>query len=145
MKQGKRVLVRRANRIGVVHLSAIKIAGELHRLGEFIHGKMSIRRFRNSWPPIAPKKFLTNQGENTLSERLEKILPLMQDFDCLVGYFFIMIASPPSTNAPAPDLKVIPLNVVPAPKSCCSPAPQSRRKRAHRPDSAQGRRPSSAR
>ncbi len=40
-------------------------------------------------PPIAPKKFLTNQGENTLSKRLEKILPLMQDFDCLVGYFFI--------------------------------------------------------
>ena len=38
---------------------------------------------------IAPKKFLTNQGENTLSKRLEKILPLMQDFDCLVGYFFI--------------------------------------------------------
>jgi superfamily II DNA or RNA helicase len=40
-------------------------------------------------PPIAPKKFLTNQGENTLSKRLEKILPLTQDFDCLVGYFFI--------------------------------------------------------
>ena len=40
-------------------------------------------------PPIAPKKFLTNQGENTLSKRLEKILPLMQDFDCLVGYIFI--------------------------------------------------------
>ena len=39
--------------------------------------------------PIAPKKFLTNQGENTLSKRLEKILPLTQDFDCLVGYFFI--------------------------------------------------------
>jgi len=40
-------------------------------------------------PPPTPKKFLTNQGENTLSKRLEKILPLMQDFDCLVGYFFI--------------------------------------------------------
>jgi len=39
-------------------------------------------------PPI-PKKFLTNQGENTLSKRLEKILPLTHDFDCLVGYFFI--------------------------------------------------------
>ena len=39
--------------------------------------------------PIAPKKFLTNQGDNTLSKRLEKILPLTQDFDCLVGYFFI--------------------------------------------------------
>jgi len=39
--------------------------------------------------PIAPKKFLTNQGENTLSKRLEKILPLTHDFDCLVGYFFI--------------------------------------------------------
>ena len=39
--------------------------------------------------PLAPKKFLTNQGENTLSKRLEKILPLTQDFDCLVGYFFI--------------------------------------------------------
>ncbi len=39
--------------------------------------------------PIAPKRFLTNQGENTLSKRLEKILPLTQDFDCLVGYFFI--------------------------------------------------------
>src|SRR5665647_3799357 len=38
---------------------------------------------------VAPKKFLTNQGENTLSKRLEKILPLTQDFDCLVGYFFI--------------------------------------------------------
>lgn len=40
-------------------------------------------------PPIAPKKFLTNQGDNTLSKRLEKILPLTHDFDCLVGYFFI--------------------------------------------------------
>ena len=39
--------------------------------------------------PIAPKKFLTNQGENTLSKRLETILPLTKDFDCLVGYFFI--------------------------------------------------------
>lgn len=39
--------------------------------------------------PPTPKKFLTNQGENTLSKRLEKILPLNQDFDCLVGYFFI--------------------------------------------------------
>lgn len=39
--------------------------------------------------PVIPKKFLTNQGENTLSRRLEKILPLMQEFDCLVGYFFI--------------------------------------------------------
>jgi len=36
-----------------------------------------------------PKKSLTNQGENTLSKRLEKILPLTQDFDYLVGYFFI--------------------------------------------------------
>lgn len=40
-------------------------------------------------PPVAPKKFLTNQGDNTLSKRLEKILPLTQNFDCLVGYFFI--------------------------------------------------------
>src|SRR5436309_9735856 len=39
--------------------------------------------------PPTPKKFLTNQGENTLSKRLEKILPLTQDFACLVGYFFI--------------------------------------------------------
>ena len=39
--------------------------------------------------PISPKKFLTNQGENTLSRRLETILPLTHDFDCLVGYFFI--------------------------------------------------------
>lgn len=39
--------------------------------------------------PIAPKKFLTNQGDNTLSKRLEKILPMTHDFDCLVGYFFI--------------------------------------------------------
>jgi superfamily II DNA/RNA helicase len=39
--------------------------------------------------PVTPKKFLTNQGENTLRKRLEKILPLTQDFDCLVGYFFI--------------------------------------------------------
>lgn len=39
--------------------------------------------------PPTPKKFLTNQGENTLSKRLEKILPLTQSFDCLVGYFFI--------------------------------------------------------
>ena len=39
--------------------------------------------------PVAPKKFLTNQGDNTLSKRLEKILPLTHDFDCLVGYFFI--------------------------------------------------------
>lgn len=39
--------------------------------------------------PIAPKKFLTNQGVNTLSKRLETILPHTQDFDCLVGYFFI--------------------------------------------------------
>lgn len=42
----------------------------------------------NDTPPT-PKKFLTNQGENTLSKRLEKILPLTHDFDCLVGYFFI--------------------------------------------------------
>ena len=40
-------------------------------------------------PPIVPKKFLTNQGDNTLSKRLEKILPMTHDFDCLVGYFFI--------------------------------------------------------
>ena len=40
-------------------------------------------------PPIVPKKFLTNQGDNTLSKRLEKILPQTHDFDCLVGYFFI--------------------------------------------------------
>ncbi|MBV5299766.1 MAG: hypothetical protein JZU64_16970 [Rhodoferax sp.] len=39
--------------------------------------------------PLAPKKFLTNQGDNTLSKRLEKILPHTRDFDCLVGYFFI--------------------------------------------------------
>jgi superfamily II DNA or RNA helicase len=39
--------------------------------------------------PPTPKKFLTNQGENTLSKRLEKILPLTHDFACLVGYFFI--------------------------------------------------------
>src|ERR1039458_3969180 len=39
--------------------------------------------------PVAPKKFLTNQGDNTLSKRLATILPLTQDFDCLVGYFFI--------------------------------------------------------
>ena len=39
--------------------------------------------------PVTPKKFLTNQGDNTLSKRLEKILPLTQDFACLVGYFFI--------------------------------------------------------
>ena len=39
--------------------------------------------------PISPKKFLTNQGENTLSKRLETILPKTQDFACLVGYFFI--------------------------------------------------------
>ncbi|MGH8590695.1 MAG: phospholipase D-like domain-containing protein [Gammaproteobacteria bacterium] len=39
--------------------------------------------------PPTPKRFLTNQGENTLSKRLTKILPLTQNFDCLVGYFFI--------------------------------------------------------
>jgi hypothetical protein len=39
--------------------------------------------------PVSPKKFLTNQGENTLSKRLETILPTTRDFDCLVGYFFI--------------------------------------------------------
>ena len=39
--------------------------------------------------PVSPKKFLTNQGENTLSKRLATILPKTQDFDCLVGYFFI--------------------------------------------------------
>ncbi len=39
--------------------------------------------------PPTPKIILTNQGENTLSKRLEKILPLTQNFDCLVGYFFI--------------------------------------------------------
>ncbi len=39
--------------------------------------------------PATPKKFLTNQGDNTLRKRLEKILPLTRDFDCLVGYFFI--------------------------------------------------------
>lgn len=39
--------------------------------------------------PPTPNKFLTNQGENTLRKRLEKILPLTRDFDCLVGYFFI--------------------------------------------------------
>ncbi len=39
--------------------------------------------------PVIPKKFLTNQGENTLSKRLEKILALTREFDCLVGYFFI--------------------------------------------------------
>lgn len=42
----------------------------------------------DSHPPT-PKKFLTSQGENTLCKRLEKILPLPQDFDCLVRYFFI--------------------------------------------------------
>ena len=42
----------------------------------------------DSGPP-RPKKFLTNQGENTLSKRLEEILPISRDFDCLVGYFFI--------------------------------------------------------
>ena len=42
----------------------------------------------DSQPPI-PKRFLTNQGTNTLSKRLESILPTTQDFDCLVGYFFI--------------------------------------------------------
>jgi len=39
--------------------------------------------------PVSPKKFLTNQGENTLSRCLATILPETQDFDCLVGYFFI--------------------------------------------------------
>jgi superfamily II DNA or RNA helicase len=39
--------------------------------------------------PVSPKKFLTNQGENTLSKRLGTILPTTRDFDCLVGYFFI--------------------------------------------------------
>jgi len=39
--------------------------------------------------PPTPKKFLTNQGDNTLSHRLEKILPQPRDFDCLVSYFFI--------------------------------------------------------
>ena len=39
--------------------------------------------------PISPKKFLTNQGKNTLSHRLKTILKNTQDFDCLVGYFFI--------------------------------------------------------
>ena len=39
--------------------------------------------------PSTPKKFLTNQGENTLSKRLGKILSLTQDFDCLVGHLFI--------------------------------------------------------
>src|SRR5260221_1101951 len=39
--------------------------------------------------PVTPKKFLTNQGDNTLSKRLERILPLTHGFDCLVGYFFI--------------------------------------------------------
>lgn len=39
--------------------------------------------------PVSPKKFLTNQGENTLSRRCQTILPKSQDFDCLVGYFFI--------------------------------------------------------
>ena len=39
--------------------------------------------------PPTPKKFLTNQGENTPSKRLAKILPLTQDFDCLVGHLFI--------------------------------------------------------
>ena len=42
-----------------------------------------------TFAPVPPKKFLTNQGENTLSKRLETILPKTQDFDCLVGYFFI--------------------------------------------------------
>ena len=40
-------------------------------------------------PPVSPKKFLTNQGDNTLSQRLKTILPETQDFACLVGYFFI--------------------------------------------------------
>ena len=39
--------------------------------------------------PVTPKKFLTNQGENTLSKRLETILPKTRDFAGLVGYFFI--------------------------------------------------------
>ena len=39
--------------------------------------------------PVKPKKFLTNQGDNTLGKRLETILPDTHDFDCLVGYFFI--------------------------------------------------------
>lgn len=39
--------------------------------------------------PVLPKKFLTNQGDNTLRKRLENILPHTHAFDCLVGYFFI--------------------------------------------------------
>ncbi len=39
--------------------------------------------------PVPAEKFLTNQGENTLSRRLETILPKTRGFDCLVGYFFI--------------------------------------------------------
>ena len=39
--------------------------------------------------PPTPKIFLTNQGENTLRKRLEQILPLTQNFDRLVGDFFI--------------------------------------------------------
>jgi hypothetical protein len=39
--------------------------------------------------PPTPNKFLTNQGENTLSKRLAKTLPLTKDFDCLVGHLFI--------------------------------------------------------
>jgi len=35
------------------------------------------------------KKFLTNEGTNTLRRRLEAILPSTDAFDCLVGYFFI--------------------------------------------------------
>ena len=42
----------------------------------------------NNQPPT-PKKFLTNQGENTLAEALKTILTTTEEFDCLVGYFFI--------------------------------------------------------
>ena len=49
--------------------------------------------------PHTPKKFLTNQGENTLSKRLEKILPLTQDFDCL-GEVLGNWEAEPSSDSP---------------------------------------------
>lgn len=55
--------------------------------GSYKHGAPAFMPM--SIVPATPKKFLTNQGENTLSKRLEKILPLTQEFDCLVGYFYI--------------------------------------------------------
>lgn len=38
---------------------------------------------------IENTSFITNEGENTLAKRFEELLPHMECFECLVGYFYV--------------------------------------------------------